>query len=308
MTYPKFTRRTALAGAAALPFAAATTNIARAAAPMLGQSLPTFMRFNVGAFEVTNLLAGSRVIESPQNMFGTNASAEDFAAASAEAGIPADKVRLNFTPTIVNTGSELILFDTGLSPDGTTAVLAAAGYSPEQIDVVIITHMHGDHIGGLSGEAGVTFPNARYVTGRVEYDAWTGADSEAFDGKVVPLADQFTFLEDGGSVASGITAMATFGHTPGHMAFILDSEGTQFAICGDFANHYIWSLANPDWHFGFDMDKAAAAATRKRTLDMLAADKIPFSGYHMPFPAIGYVEKSSSGAYSWVPHSYQLTL
>ena len=308
MTQFNISRRSALAGAASLPFIASAASNAQAAAPMMGESIPNFMRVKVGDFEVTNLMVGSRVVEGPQNIFGMNASAEDFATASAAAGIPTDKVRFYFTPTVVNTGSELVLFDTGLNGAATVGVLEAAGYTADQIDIVVITHMHGDHVGGLSGDTGVTFPNARYVTGRVEFDAWAAQDNDTFKAKVAPLAEQFTFLEDGGSAASGITAMAAFGHTPGHMAYMIDSAGKQLAICADFANHYVWSLAYPDWEVRFDMDKAAAAATRKRMLDMMATDKIAFTGYHMPFPAFGYVDKPAAGGYAWVAHSYQMTL
>ena len=122
-----------------------------------------------------------------------------------------------------------------------------------------------------------------------------------------PLAEKMTFLEDGGAAASGLTAMAAFGHTPGHMGYMVESEGKQLLLGADFANHYVWSLSYPDWEVKFDQDKAAAAATRKTLLDMLAADGVPFVGYHMPWPAFGYVEKADS-AYRYVPHSYQLLL
>lgn len=303
---PKFTRRAALTAAAAAPLAT-LPGLTRASAPMMGATTPQFMRVKVGAFEVTNMLVGSRTVEGPQNIFGMNVDADTFAATSASSGIPSDKVRFFFTPPIVNTGSQLILFDTGLNGAGTTAALAAAGYSADQVDIVVITHMHGDHIGGLMTDGAPTFPNASYVTGRVEFDTWSKADNENFNNNVKPLADKMTFLEDGGSPASGITAMAAFGHTPGHMTYLLDSEGTQMLLAADFANHYVWSLAHPDWEVKFDMDKAAAAATRVKFLDMLAADKIAFSGYHMPFPAFGYVDKHA-GAYSYVPHTYQLSM
>jgi glyoxylase-like metal-dependent hydrolase (beta-lactamase superfamily II) len=265
------------------------------------------MRVQVGAFDVTNMLVGSRTVEGPQNIFGMNVDADTFASASAEAGLPSDKVRFFFTPPIVNTGNELILFDTGLSGAGTTAALEAAGYTPDQVDIVVLTHMHGDHIGGLMTDGAPTFPNASYVTGRVEYDAWAKAENENFEKNVKPLADKMTFLEDGGSPASGITAVAAFGHTPGHMTYLLDSDGTQMLLGADFANHYVWSLAHPDWEVKFDMDKSAAAATRVKLLDMLSADKIAFSGYHMPFPAFGYVDKHDGG-YAYVPHTYQLLM
>jgi len=303
---PKFSRRTALMGAAALPLAAGT--VARAAAPMMGASQNTFKRVKVGAFEVTTLLAGTRSVPDPQKIFGLNVEAEEFNSASAAAGLPSDVAQFFFTPTLVNTGTELVLFDTGLQGAGTVAAIEAAGYTADQVDKVVLTHMHGDHIGGLMTDGTPTFANAAYLTGAVEFDAWAKAGNENFENNVRPLAENMTMLDNGGAPAPGITAMATFGHTPGHMAYMIESEGTQLVLAADFANHFVWSLAYPDWEVRFDMDKPAAAATRKRVLDMLAADKIPFVGYHMPWPAIGYVETNGTGGYRYVAHSYQLTV
>ena len=305
---PKLSRRMALAGVAALPLAAAGSGIARAAAPMMGAGMSPFNRLKLGSFEVTTLLAGTATRPEPQTIFGLNVDADTFNAVSAEARLPIDAAQFFFTPTLVNTGSELVLFDTGLNGEAMTAALAAAGYTPDQVDVVVLTHMHGDHIGGMTLEGGaLTYPNARYVTGTAEYDHWAAAANEGFDAKVKPFAEQFSFLEDGGSVASGLTAMAAFGHTPGHMNYMVESDGKQLVIGADFANHYVWSLAHPDWEVRFDMDKPAAAATRRRILDMIAADKLPFIGYHMPWPGIGYVETAGDG-FEYVPHSYQLML
>lgn len=307
MKTPMLSRRHALMSAAALPLLGALPRPARAAADMLGASQAQFNRFKLGQFEVTALLGGTRTVEEPNKIFGLNATPEEFAAASAANYIPTDKAQFFFTPTLVNTGAELVLFDTGVGAAPLVAAMAAAGYAPEQVDVVVLTHMHGDHIGGVMGDAGPTFANARYVTGAAEHNHWMGAANENFDKAVRPLNDKFTFLDDAGTVVSGITAQAAFGHTPGHMIYRIESAGQQLAITADTANHYVWSLAYPDWEVSFDNDKAAAAASRRAVFGMLAADKVPFIGYHMPFPAMGYVEAREDG-FRYVPATYQMML
>ena len=304
MTPIRVSRRTLLGAAATLPLAGGPL---WAAAPMLGADNAPFHRFRLGDFEVTTLLAGTAVRPDPHTIFGLNVSDDTFAEVSAEANLPVDKARFFFTPTVVNTGSELVLFDTGLDPAGITAALSAAGYTPDQVDVVVLTHMHGDHIGGLSDAGTPTFPNARYVTGETEFDAWAEMGNEGFDTKVRPLSDQMERIAPDAEVLRGITAVEAFGHTPGHMAYRLDSAGQSLLLAADFANHYVWSLAHPDWEVSFDMDKAQAAATRRRLLDMLADERMPFIGYHMPFPAVGYVVRMGDG-FSYVPESYQLSL
>ncbi len=299
------TRRQTLLAGAALPFAGTLSFPAAHAQEAPALALPTHHDFQIGGFRVTTLLAGSRAGDNPQETFGMNVSPEEFAAVSAANFLPADRTRNFFTPVVVNTGAETILFDTGLDPAGITTALAAAGYAPGDITHVVLTHMHGDHIGGLSDDAGsLTFANAAYITGQVEYDHWAAQANEGFDAKVRPLADRMTFLADGGTVTSGVTAMALPGHTPGHMGYMLDSNGQQLAILADTANHYVWSLAHPDWEVRFDADKAQAAATRRAVLGMLAADRVPMVGYHMPFPAMGFVETRDAG-FHWVPVSYQ---
>lgn len=309
MTRYTLTRRQALTAAAAMPLAAPfLAKTAVAAVEMQGGSMPLHNRFKLGAFEITTLLAGTRASENPNGTFGTNVSAEEFKAAADAAFLPADMAQNYFTPTVVNTGAELILFDTGLSAEGTLAALAAAGLSAEQVDVVVLTHMHGDHIGGMmTADGKPTFSKARYVTGSIEHNHWSAAENEGFDTKVKPLNDQFTFLEDGGAVASGITAKMAAGHTPGHMIYMIESEGKAIAITADTANHYIFSLAHPDWEVRFDADKAAAAKTRRDVFGMIAADRLPFIGYHMPFPGMGYVEAAGDG-FRYVPVSYQMLL
>ncbi|MBG6175724.1 glyoxylase-like metal-dependent hydrolase (beta-lactamase superfamily II) [Labrenzia sp. EL_208] len=317
----ELTRRSALLGAGGAIAGASlmTSNLAQAAADKQGAMTAPVARYQVGEFEVNTLLDGAVSVKEPQKTFGMNVDADTFTTTSAENFIPADAFKAYFTPTLVNTGSELILFDTGVGEGGRPArgnmraALQSAGYTPEQVDVVVITHMHPDHIGGLMEAGAPAFPNARYVTGQTEYDFWSGMDPEAngvtklMAKNVKPLAEKMTFLKGGESVASGITAVDAHGHTPGHTVYMLENGGQQLLLAADTANHYVWSLARPDWEVRFDMDKEAAAATRKSLIGMLAADKIPFVGYHMPFPAVGYVASDGAG-FRYVPASYQMHL
>lgn len=294
------TRRHALAltlGAAAAP--------ALAGAPLLGPALPRYTRFTLGAFEVTTLLPTMRPVENPHGIFGLNVDDATFDQVSAEAGLPTDVAQFFFTPTLVNTGEKLVLFDTGYTASEITSALASAGYTPDQVDTVVLTHMHSDHIGGLMDGETHTFKNADYVTGALEYDSWDFSGDETFETRMRPLEDETRFIDPDTDVTGGITSVAAFGHTPGHMAYRLESEGQLLLIAGDFANHYLWSLAHPDWLVRFDRDRDEAARTRRALLDMLAAEKMPFIGYHMPFPGLGYVETNGSG-FRYVPESYQL--
>jgi glyoxylase-like metal-dependent hydrolase (beta-lactamase superfamily II) len=306
-------RRRLLAASVAVPVAASliTGTNSVFAGGHSSEAQPNAIKntFTMGDFEVSTLLAGTRTVEGPQNIFGMNVSEEEFQSVSEANFLPTDKAQFFFTPTVVRTGSDVILFDTGLNAAGITAPLAAAGVSPDEVTVVVITHMHGDHIGGLSGDDGSpTFVNARYVTGQVEYDAWAKQDNDSFKSKVQPLVEKMEFISEGGSIVSGITGMDAGGHTPGHMIYMLESGGKQLTLIADTANHYVWSLAYPEWEVKFDMDKAKAAATRKKVFDMLSADKVPFVGYHMPFPGIGFVETRGEGGYRYVPSSYQMML
>lgn len=322
MSIVNLNRRTLIAGAATAAIAApaiiSASGRAHAAAPMLGVATPTFNRVKLGEFEVTTLLDAARTMDGPHPIFGEDQDAAAVAELARANNLPTDKMVNGFTPVIVNTGSELVLFDTGLGGDNgsLTAQLAAAGYSPEQVDIVVITHMHPDHIGGLMTNGAPTYPNARYVTGQAEYDFWssdarTGTPGERVAtlvrSNVTPLAEKMTFIGDNGTVVSGITGIDTSGHTPGHMSYHIESGDKRLLIWGDVANHFVASIQRPDWHVRFDMDKEKAAATRKRVFDMLAADGVPVTGYHMPFPAIGYVAAASE-SYRWVPAAYQFAL
>ncbi|WP_118133264.1 MBL fold metallo-hydrolase [Oceanicella sp. SM1341] len=320
---PAVSRRAALALAAAGAAGAGLApglRPASAAVPTQGGARPGWYRFSLGGMEVTTLLDGLRIGEGPHPTFGADQEAGTVASLLEENFLPTDRFANGFTPVLVNTGSSLVLFDTGLGAGARgngmgklTDRLSAAGVNPDDIDTVVITHMHGDHIGGLMEDGAPAFANASYVMGQAEYDFWT-ADAQktgptergaaGVAANVVPLAEKTTFIAPGDSVAPGIEAMEAFGHTPGHLVFHLESEGARLMLTADTVNHYVVSMQRPDWEVAYDMDKAAAAATRRKVLGMIAEERIPFAGYHMPFPALGYLEARDEG-FRFVPASYQ---
>ena len=169
--------------------------------------------------------------------------------------------------------------------------------------MVVITHMHPDHIGGLMADGAPTYPNARYVTGEIEYDFWSkeerlsGPDRrrrQAGPGeRRAARRDRITFLKDEGEVVPGHPRPCAPSATrPATWPTTSRATGRRLLLWGDTANHYVMSVQRPDWHVRFDMDKEAAAATRKRIFDLAAADRIPVTGYHMPFPAVGYIDRT----------------
>jgi glyoxylase-like metal-dependent hydrolase (beta-lactamase superfamily II) len=309
-------------GAASLAaLGAGLPKVAQAAAPMLGVSRPTVYRFKLGSFEVTTLLDGYIQPPSLHPTFGANQPLDAVQGLARANGISPTKFENPYVPTLVNTGKELVLFDAG-NPKGrqpTTGnlreVIATAGYKPEQIDIVVITHGHPDHIGGLITDGKPTYPNARIVFGEVEFEFWKKGEVrearkqnlELFNKIALPFGEKATFLKPDGEVVSGIRAVNAYGHSPGMMAYHVESENQRLLIWGDVANHYVVSIQQPEWHVGFDDIKDMAVATRKRIFDMVSTDKIPVSGFHMPFPSIGFVEKSGT-SYRWVPAAYQFNL
>ncbi|WP_127145690.1 MBL fold metallo-hydrolase [Pelagibacterium montanilacus] len=268
-------------------------------------------RIGLGGFTILTVSDGMRPGDGPHPTFGEDQDPEAVAELMAENFLPETRFVNGFTPTLIDTGNEVILFDTGMGANGRAngmgrlrGLLEQAGYAPDSIDTVVLTHLHPDHIGGLWEGEEPAFPEADYVIGQAEYDHWSAEGAENVMNAVGPLAERTRFIGDGEDVVSGITGMAAFGHTPGHMIFHIESDGERLALTADTANHYVASLQRPDWHVAFDADKEAAAQTRRQVFGMIAADRIPFIGYHMPFPALGYVEEFGDG-FRYVPATYQ---
>lgn len=300
-------------------------------ASMQGEMLPAIYRFKLGGFEVTPIMDSHVIRPGLSPSFGGEALAEEVKALAAANRIGADRYFHPFTPFLVNTGKELVLFDTGngglsrdfepmkgrLPPGNLVARMAQAGYKPEDVDAIVTTHGHPDHIGGLTEGGKPVFPKARYVFGAADFDFWKKGENvrearklnrEIYVKVCLPLADRSKFIKPGDDVVSGITAVDAFGHSPGMLAFNIESEGKRLLAWADTCGHFAMSVQRPDIQLDVDDDKEKAAATRKRILDMAATEKLFVLGYHMmPFPGIGYVERAGAG-YRWVPHSYQLNV
>jgi len=294
-----------------------------------GVTYPPIYRFILGKFEVTVILDSKIVREGLTPSHGGELLANEIRALARENRIDPYRYEHPFTPILVNTGSELILFDTGNGalqrehellrgrvPDGRLIErMREAGYSPGDVDVVVITHGHPDHIGGLMEGGEPVFSNARYVFGSAEFNFWRRCEvrefrkfnRKLFMQLAVPLADRASFVEPEDQIVPGIRAIDAAGHSPGMMAYLIESEGKRLLNWADTCAHYAVSLQRPDFHLDVDDDKEKAAATRKRLLDMAVAEELFVIGYHMPFPGIGFVERAQDG-YRWVPHSYQLNL
>ncbi|MGL4637521.1 MAG: MBL fold metallo-hydrolase [Beijerinckiaceae bacterium] len=320
------TRRTALATAAAACVAPAlSVSPAQAAAPKSGKQVAGFYRFNVGDFEITALHDGA-VPREITTALVPNVPLDDVIKAMQAQFIPTKPGNSQFNTMVVNTGSKLILIDSGFNNNGAAttgqmvANMAAAGIDPKAIDTVLISHFHPDHINGVrSKEGALVYPNAeiivpsRDVTHYMD-DAKMNALPEAARGAHMvarrvfgPIMKDVKQGEWSKEWAPGITAIQSDGHTPGHTSFVVSSGGKSLLVVGDASNDPRLFAKNPEWHLGFDLDKAQAVTSRKKLLDMASADKMQVSFYHAAFPATGFISKNGPG-YDWFPASFSAAL
>jgi glyoxylase-like metal-dependent hydrolase (beta-lactamase superfamily II) len=310
----------AAAGTALAPLA---TSPASAAAPPASKQAPGYYRYKVGTIEVTVVTDGAN--SSPlSDAYVANAPKDAVNTALAASYMARDKVTHAYTPIVVNTGAKLVAIDTGLGlgmyqqSKGAVgqyhANLGAAGVDKNAVDVVIISHFHGDHINGLVGaENKPAFANAEVMVPAAEWDFWMDETNASRVPEVARgqfgnvkrvfgvLGNKVTRYEPGKELVTGITALATPGHTPGHTSHIVSSGSDKVLVQADVTAGVVsLFVRNPGWHFVFDTDKPLAEQTRRKLYDMAAAEKMLVQGYHFPFPSLGYVERDGAG-YRLVP-------
>jgi glyoxylase-like metal-dependent hydrolase (beta-lactamase superfamily II) len=337
----EFSRRSVLTRAVAASAATALTPIAAdsraiAAAPVVGKQASAFYRYKVGTIECTQLADGIAVFPLPDG-FVQNAKKEEVSKALEAAYLPGDKMTVFFNPLVVNSGSRLIVIDTGYGPAQPNQAalpiqrppltgqfhdnLAAAGIDRTAVDIVIISHFHPDHVGGLLDASGASaFPNAEIKVPAPEAAFWMddGNMSRA-QGPLLAgfknnrrimdaVSKQITRYEWDKEVAPGVTTIGTPGHTPGHASFVVGSGNSKIFVQSDVTNNPYLFLRNPGWHIVYDMDGTKAEATRRKFYDMAAAEKALIAGFHFPFPSLGYVEKDGPSNYRLVPIAWQPTI
>jgi len=312
-------QRTRLAAAAAL-FAVAS-GAALAAAPMVKTQAPGFYRTMLGDFEVTVLSDGT--VDLPMdkllhNKPGKNekAFAEHFVKAPVETSV---------NTFLINTGSKLVLVDTGAGGlFGPTlgkllASLKASGYQPEQVDEIYITHMHPDHVGGLGELNKPAFPNAVVRADKRDADFWLSkvnlekapeANKGFFQGAQNALAayangGKFQPFEGNTQLVPGVRASSSYGHTPGHTTYVVESKGQKLVLMGDLMHSAEVQFDDPAVTIDFDSDTKAALAQRKAAFAEAAKQGYLFGAAHLPFPALGHL-RSKGKAYQFYPVNYSV--
>ncbi len=320
MTLSNSFRGVAAALASSMLAAAFISGPAQASAPQQKTQAPGYYRVMLGDFEVTALNDGTAKMETGKILKGIKPEQlqKDLARAFLK-----DPYDWSFNAFLVNTGPKLVLIDTGAgsgmgaSNGKLIANLKAAGYKPEQVDEIYITHMHGDHIGGLTADGKRVFPNAVVRAAQAEGDYWLSkakmdaapADrKDSFKNAMAMLnpyvtAGKYKPFTGDVELVPGIHSMAAAGHTPGHTVYVIESKGEQLILWGDLMHVAAVQFADPTVTIGFDYDTAAATASRAKVFADAAASGAMVGGAHLPFPALGHLRKAGAG-YEFVPVNY----
>ena len=301
-------------GAAFLPFSAS------AEAPAAGTQVPGYYRAALGDLEITALYDG--YVDLGANLL-LGASKADVQRLLARQFLAGEKVQTAVNAYLINAGGKLILVDAGAAKAfGPTLgfvgeQLRAAGYAPEQVDVVLLTHLHADHVAGvLTPDGKPLFPNAEIHVAQTEADFWLSDENAAKAPKdfkpffelarksVAPYQAAGKFKTFSGEADfGGIKAVPSNGHTPGHTSYLVESKGQRLLILGDAVHSHAVQFAHPEVAIEFDADKKAAIAARKQLFAWAAKDKLLVSGMHLPFPGLGHVRAEAKG-FAWVPVEY----
>ena len=306
---------------AALVSLVAAPNAALAAVPQHHDQVPGFYRLKVGDLEVTALF-DAHVVVPPQWLTGEKATLDGVVKAVHEDPHMLDAADTGF---LVNTGKQLILVDAG---SGTwfgggayghlVGNLRSAGYTPEEVDLVLVTHLHSDHIGGLTTQDGNRiFPNAEIYVAKEESDFWLSPElaakapkdaqpffqsAQAIAAPYIKAGKWHTF-SGSEAIVDGMKLVPLHGHTPGHTGYEFSSQGKQILFWGDIIHAQRVQLQHPEVTVVFDIDPTAAAATRNQLLPKLAREDVVIAGPHMLFPGLGRLHKEGSG-YSWAPVAF----
>jgi glyoxylase-like metal-dependent hydrolase (beta-lactamase superfamily II) len=300
---------------------ALVSGFAGAEAPQQKNQVPGYYRLMLGQFEVTALYDGA--IDLDEKLL-KNIDKRDIQRLLAREFLKGPKVQTAVNAYLVNTGSKLILVDAGAAklfgPGLGNIVdnLKTAGYSPEQVDTVLVTHLHGDHVNGLVTPDGQrVFANAEIWSAKADNDFWLSEaiaaqapkDFQPFfkmsrDAAAPYLATgKWKTFDSDRELLAGISSVDTHGHTPGHASYLIHSGEQRLLILGDLVHNHAVQFARPEVAFEFDNDPKQAVATRKRIWALAAKEKLMVAGMHLPFPGIGHVRKEAKG-YAWVPAEF----
>ena len=275
----------------------------RAAAPQVHAQAPGYYRLMLGDDEVTALNDGTIELDADK-MLSQPAARTDAALARNWLKSP---VTTSVNAFLVNTGARLMLFDTGTgaSPGGGTGLLMAqlhaAGYAPEQVDDVFITHEHHDHVGGLSRDGVALFPHAVVHVGRADMDALEHQPGNPL--APYAAAQRLKAIDGESEPVPGVHAWPTPGHTPGHFSYLVESRGQRLIVTGDLIHVGAVQFDDPAVNIAWDSDPKGAAAQRQRVFALAAHDGSLIAAAHLPFPGLGHLRANGAG-WTYVPVNY----
>ncbi|MBX3548272.1 MAG: MBL fold metallo-hydrolase [Xanthobacteraceae bacterium] len=299
------TRRDLIAGSVALAATGASSAPALAKMPPAKAQAPGFFRRKLGEFEITALLDGDIALEL-KLFSGDTGEMEKLSQAHYQPAPPHTHVNA----FAINTGDKLYLVDTGTgnllgsSLGRVTENMVLAGIDPDQVDTILLTHLHPDHFGGLTVEGRPAFKNADIYLSEADAKFWLGtemadkvpADFKPFfqmaTGAVKPYAHRLMPLPQNGQIGAGVSTLALPGHTVGHTGFRFSSGKEQMLLWGDIVHNLALQFPRPEWTFAGDTDQKQAAASRLKAFDIAAADRLLVAGAHLPYPGVGYVERA----------------